>query len=193
MELSVLHQSWQKKRDGIFFRALPWHVFLRGERNKWGKIPSVNLRLAKSSYKGQVSAITQSNRRHMAATQSWWAQQKYMHNSKTTASSAMHSRSMTATNIWSLQNIPAVSMPSHGVNHTFSFHETKSNHCHFHDVDDDDKRSERWSKHIIWAENEMSKERNYLYAVRLIRYDWRRRNFCLCWWPNFYFTWTKAT
>jgi hypothetical protein len=70
MELSVLHQSWQKKRDGIFFRALPWHVFLRGERNKWGKIPSVNLRLAKSSYKGQVSAITQSNWRHMAATQS---------------------------------------------------------------------------------------------------------------------------
>jgi hypothetical protein len=52
------------------------------------------------------------------------------------------------------QNIPAVSMPGHRVNHTFIFHQTKSNHGHLYDVDDKDKRSKKWSKHVI----EMSKE-----------------------------------
>jgi hypothetical protein len=61
---------------------------------------------------------------------------KYMHNT-TTASSAVCSRSMAATNIRSLQNIPVVSMPGHRVNHAFIFHQTKSNHCHLYDVDDE--------------------------------------------------------
>jgi hypothetical protein len=39
MELSVLHQSWQKKRDGIFFRALPWHVFFKRRKKQMGKNP----------------------------------------------------------------------------------------------------------------------------------------------------------
>ena len=59
-----------EKKRWYFFQSTALARFLRGERNKWGKIPSVNLHLAKSSYKGQVSAITQSNWRHMAATQS---------------------------------------------------------------------------------------------------------------------------
>ena len=56
-------------------------------------------------------------------------------------------------------------MPGHRINHTFIFHQTKSNHCHLYDVDDEDKWSKKWSKRIIWTETKKSKE---LFAVRQI-------------------------